>query len=145
MVIYLDSIYFEIFNLEKLKKKINASCFMFHFAKMVICLKEYNIIFFWNYDIVLLFTFREKIMKIVKLFPRRPTVLYSNHTTERKVKPLIRVTIAKYMFNSEVSVVAKNKNGIEIFLSKKTAGVETVQKIIIWATVSTNVFFSVPV
>lgn len=84
-------------------------------------------------------------MKIVKLFSRRLTVLYSKYNTESKAKVLIRVTIAKYMLNNGVSVVAKNKNVIEIFLSEETEKVETVQKIIIWATISTNVFFPVPV
>lgn len=59
-------------------------------------------------------------MKIVKLFSRRLTVLYSKYNTESKAKVLIRVTIAKYMLNNGVSVVAKNKNVIEIFLSKET-------------------------
>lgn len=84
-------------------------------------------------------------MKIVKLFSRRLTVLYSKYNTESKAKVLIRVTIAKYMLNNGVSVVAKNKNVIEIFLSEETEKVETVQKIIIWATIGTNVFFPVPV
>lgn len=84
-------------------------------------------------------------MKIVKLFSRRLTVLYFEYDTESKAKVLIRVTIAKYMLNNGISVVAKNKNVIEIFLSKETEKVETVQKIIIWATISTNVFFPVPV
>lgn len=69
-------------------------------------------------------------MKIVKLFSGRPIVLYSNHTTESKAKALIRVTIAKYMLNNGVSVVAKNKNGIEMFLSKETEEVETVQRLL---------------
>ena len=44
-IAWFDSIYFEIFNLEKLKKQINASLFYVSFANMIICLKEYNIIF----------------------------------------------------------------------------------------------------
>ena len=104
-------------------------CFMFHFANMIICLKEYKS-FFLELWYSATFYFSGKRMKIVKLFSRRSTVLYSNHNTESKAKALIRVTIAKYMLNNGVSVVAKNKKGIEMFLSKDTEEVETVQRLL---------------
>lgn len=120
-------------------------CFMFRFANMIICLKEYNIIFSGIMIQCHFLLLREKKENSEAVFKETYSIIFQIHYTESKAKVLIRVTIAKYMLNNGVSVVAKNKNVIEIFLSKETEKVETVQKIIIWATISTNVFFPVPV